>query len=353
MKVEGFNSHNKYMILKHALKENNVSQTCKLFGISRTTYYNWKKAYQKHGMIGLEVKEPTKPNMPNKVNKKIEHEILSYVERFPEDGPKRIYYELKTEGTNIGVSGIYNVLKRHNLTKKNQRVEYSRNKDVRFYVNKKNNNPKLHENIDKNYPGNIVIQRIDYIGTYEGIGKIYQYSIYDTYSKWCAVKIYNKKQDIDIWNFFELKLGYLMNTIGLSIENLYTEKNREFIPYFVKNNKYKEIINNFNFNHMFIESDKSTIIDEINDFNKILVNEFYSKIPKEKNIDSFIKVECSLHKFIRNYNFSRKITSGCNKGEVPAKVILESISNNNVDIDALPLWILTLFSSIKRRDKNE
>lgn len=43
-----------------------------------------------------------KPVMPNKVDKKTERLILQYVARFPEDGPRRIFYELQDEGMQIG-----------------------------------------------------------------------------------------------------------------------------------------------------------------------------------------------------------------------------------------------------------
>lgn len=62
----------------------NVSETCKEFGISRTIYYKWSKAYQQHGMDGLGEKK-RKPVMPNKVDKRTERLILEYVARFPED----------------------------------------------------------------------------------------------------------------------------------------------------------------------------------------------------------------------------------------------------------------------------
>jgi transposase/predicted DNA-binding protein YlxM (UPF0122 family) len=351
MKAKVFNAHNKYIVLQHALKENNVSSTCELFGISRTTYYNWKKAYEKNGMIGLEIDEPKKPKMPNKVNKTIENEILTYVKKFPTDGPNRIYYELKAEGFDIGVSGIYNVLKRYNLSRKNQRIEYSHNKSIYFNSKKRIKKPKrTFENIKNSYPGYLVIQRIDYIGTFEGIGKIYQYSIYDTYSKWGSVKLYNKKQDIDIWYYFELKLGYLMRTFNISIENLVTQKTKVFVPYYVKNNNYKEIIGDFNIKHEFIPPSGSKVLDELNDFNELLIKEFYNKIQVKNNIKSFIDVEIELHKFLRYYNFAREIISGHNLGKVPAKVMLERAIHNNVDMDTLPLWTLTLINSIKEGD---
>jgi transposase len=354
MKVEIFNAHNKYMILKHALRENNVTRTCKLFGITRTTYYNWNRAYQKHGMIGLAVKLPQKPKMPNKVNRKIEYEILSYAHRFPADGPKRIYYELRVEGINIGESGIYNVLKRHNLSTKALRIQYSKNKLL--HISEKQKSKKLipsFENTQESYPGYLVIQRMDFIGTFDGIGKIYQYSIYDTYSKWGVIKLYNKKQDINIWDYFELKLVYLMKTFNLNIENLVTEKTKEFVPYFVNNNKYKEIIENFHISHKFVAPEKNTILDIMLDFNELLLKEFYYKIGRGKSLDSFIKVENGIHKFLRHYNFTRVISSGCNAGKVPARVVLERAINNNVDLDTLPLWILVLLNPSKRGDQIE
>jgi transposase len=354
VKVEGFNAHNKYVILKHALKENNVYYTCELFGISRTTYYNWNRNYEKYGMVGLEVKEPKKPKMPNKVNREIEHEILSHVQRFPTDGPKITYYDLRSEGFDIGESGIYNVLKRYKLSTKAQRIQYSKSKGID--VIKRQKDKKLDpffERTKESYPGYVVIQRIDFLGTFDGVGKIYQYSLYDTFSKFGVVKLYNKKQDINIWYYFELKLLYLMKTFNLNIENLLTAKTKEFIPYFIKGDKYKEITVNSNINHRFISLEKNTILDGMRDFNELLIKEFYNEIGTDKNLNSFIKFERALNKFLRHYNFSRVISSGCNAGKVPAKVILDRAVQNNVDLDTLPLWLLALLSPLKEGDKVE
>lgn len=341
------------MILKHALKENNVSKTCEMFGISRTTFYNWQRAYNKYGIAGLENREPKKPQMPNKVSKAFEQEILSYVVKYPADGPKRIYYELRAEGFDIGETGIYNVLKRNNLTKKAQRVEYSKNKEL-HKNNRKEKKDKLNFlNGEEVYPGYLVIQQIDFIGTFDGIGKIYQYSLYDTSSKWGAVKLYNKKQDIDVWNYFELKFVYLLETFNLSIENLVTEKEKTFLPYFVKGDKYKEIIENFNINHIFISPDDRTVLDDMREFNEFLVTGFYNKINSNSEIDCFEDVEREIDKFVRQYNFYSINSSGYNMGKTPVEAILERALQNNADLDTLPLWLSALINSSKRGDKDE
>lgn len=355
MKSEGFNAHSKYMILKHVLKENNVSHTCKLFGISRTTFYNWYRSYQKYGFSGLKNKEPKKPQMPNKVNKAIEGKILAYVEKYPSDGPKRIYYELKSENLNIGESGIYNVLRRNSLTRKAQRITYSKDKALQSML-KQNKIEKLgpYDNYqDADYPGHYVIQRIDFIGKFDGIGKIYQYSFYDVHSQFGVVKLYNKKQDIDIWHFFQLKIVYLLKTFNLKIDYLITKKTKEFLPFFVKGNKEGEITEHLNIKHSFVEDAESPLFDTINGFNEFLVKEFYSKIPMDKGIDSFHKLERAFQKFLRYYNFSRVISSGSNAGKVPAEIILERAAQNNVDFDTLPLWLFALLNQPRGGNSNE
>lgn len=349
LKSKGFNAYTKHMILKHGLKEGNISKTCDLYGISRTTFYNWKKDYEKDGIAGLEGKERQKPKMPNKVSREIEEEILDYVTKYPKDGPRRIYYELKAEGIDVGETGIYNVLKRNKLNNQKQRIKYANDKSHYMKFRKKDSNKSLNLlNSSKSYPGYLVIQRIDFIGTFEGIGRIYQYSFYDTVSKWGEVKIYNKKQDINVWHYFERKLVYLLETFNLNIENLVTEKEREFLPYFVKGDKYEEILEDFNINHIFISPEDTDILDDIREFNELIMREFYNKVFRNENLNSFIKVENAINNFIREYNFCSTISRGSNKGKSPAEVVLERAIENGADLDTLPLWLLALINSPKR-----
>ncbi|WP_350343086.1 helix-turn-helix domain-containing protein [Proteinivorax tanatarense] len=352
MKSEGFNSHSKHIVLKHAIKHKNVSLTCKLFGISRTTFYNWYRAYQKNGIAGLQSKEPQKPQMPNKVSSSVEREILDYVAKYPLDGPKRIYYEFKSEGLDLGESGIYNVLKRHNLSQKRQRLEYSKNKTYPISVKKKKRQaiPFGDQAKSVNYPGQCVIQRIDFIGKFDGVGKIYQYSIYDVYSRLGVVKLYNKKQDIDVWYFFEHKIMYLLKTFNISIDYLLTYKTKEFLPYFVKGNMLIEVTDDLNINHRFVEYEENSVLDEMTDFNRFLVKDFYSYVENKNSVNSFSKVEREFQKFLRNYNFLTPISKGVNSGKTPIEVVLEQSNNKGLNYEELPIWILALLNQKKRVD---
>lgn len=351
MKSEGFNAHSRSMILKYAQAEKNVSHTCRQFGISRTTFYKWHRAYQRHGLNGLKNKERKKPQMPNKVGRAIENEILAYVAAYPADGPKRIYYELKSQGVNISESGIYNVLRRYNLSQKTQRIIYSKNKRLHP---KKQQNQDIKSDLDQKqevaYPGQFVIHRIDYIGKFDGIGKIYQYCLYDVYSKLGVVKLYNRRKDIDIWYHFQLKIVYLLKTFNLTIDHLVTIKSKELMVYFLKGNKYQEIMEHLNIKHSFVEHDKHSLLHTTDDFIEILIKGFYSRIGTDYSLDSFAKAEREFNRFLRHYNFVKTIAKGCNAGKTPAEVILERAAQNNVDFDTLPLWILSLLNQPKGVD---
>lgn len=351
---KNFNAYTRYTILKHGFKSGNITETCELFHISRTTFYNWKNAYEKYGVIGLKNEEPRKPKMPNKVSKELEGKILDYIRKYPEDGPRRIYYELKSEGFDLGETGIYNVLRRKGLTKKAQRIKYSRSKryDKKDSDNVENKSLGSFK-IEKTYPGYLSVQRINFVGTFDGIGKIYQYIIYDMDSKWVEIKLYNRKQDIDIWDFFELKLVYLMETFNINIENLVSQKERNFLPYFVKGDKYNKTIDAYNINHLFYTLEETDIFEEILEFNKFLVKNFYNKIPLEENKSSFVEIHNELKTFIRKYNFTNKISIGPNKGKTPAQVIFKKAKENGTDLDTLPLWIVALIESSKRGVGND
>lgn len=145
----------------------------------------------------------------------------------------------------------------------------------------------------------------------------------------------------------------MLKIFNLSIENLITEKERVFLPYFVKGNKCREIIEDFNINHIFITPKKDTILDDIMEFNEFLITEFYNKIGSNSDLDSFPKIEEAITKFMLEHNFNNVISSGPNIGKTPAEVILERASQNNADLDTLPLWILALINHAKRDDKDE
>lgn len=349
MKSKSFNLHNKLVVLKHAEKTQNVKETCDLFEISRTTYYKWLKAYEREGEAGLIAKPTKKPQMPNQISKALETEILQYVLKHPKDGPRQIYYELKSQGLEIGETGVFNVLKRHGLTQRTKRLAYA----FRHKVTKERIKP-LSQGLlgDQSLPGYTLIQGVKYLGHFDGIGKVYQFLIYDVASRWATVKLYASKRDIDVWQPFESKFMYLVKTFKLDITHILIVKEKAFLPFFLKGDHLKKASHSLKCQMHFIDPE-DPMVGYYEAFCTRLNEEFYDKFMRLGGVQSLETLEKELNQHIRKHNFFTTHKEGPNKGLTPGEIVLKKAVANNVNIDTLPIWMNALIEMAKKENKRE
>jgi len=109
---------NRYkMIIESERSGKTISDICTSFGVSRQTWYKWKRRYNVYGIDGLKNQSKRPQNIKNvKVTKEIEKIILELRlnNRF---GPMRIRFRLKRKyGVSLGTKTIYNLLKRDTIS---------------------------------------------------------------------------------------------------------------------------------------------------------------------------------------------------------------------------------------------
>ena len=112
----------KHSVLQHARKHKNITDTCKVFYISRTIYYAWLKRFIKLGYLGLLDKKKRKPKMPNQIKPDKEQIILNFIIAYPTHGPKRMAHELRQQNIINSETGIYHVLCRKQLNHRLDRL---------------------------------------------------------------------------------------------------------------------------------------------------------------------------------------------------------------------------------------
>ncbi len=104
------------MIIEPERSGKSISDVCIAFGVSRATWYKWKRRYDTYGIDGLKNQSRKPYNIKNlKVTEELEKLVLELRlnNRF---GPMRIRFRLKRKyGVSLGTKTIYNLLKRHNL----------------------------------------------------------------------------------------------------------------------------------------------------------------------------------------------------------------------------------------------
>jgi len=84
----------KLKVLKHGEDNNNVSKTCRHYGISRETYYKWKRNYELKGDSALINSKPCPQNPKLRIPAHIEEKIL-YLRKNYYLGQQRISWYLQ------------------------------------------------------------------------------------------------------------------------------------------------------------------------------------------------------------------------------------------------------------------
>jgi transposase len=117
MRQEARDIKRKLKVLQHAVDIGHVSKACRYFGISRSIFYLWKKAYEQQGESGLINSKPCPVNIPSRTPSKIEEKRL-HLRRKYHLGPQRITWFLERyHGIVISPRGVYYVLKRNGMNR--------------------------------------------------------------------------------------------------------------------------------------------------------------------------------------------------------------------------------------------
>lgn len=64
----------------------NISQACKIHGVSRQHFYEIKKVYEEHGIERLRKKSRRKPYLKNGVAQEVEEAVLKIAYEYPPCG---------------------------------------------------------------------------------------------------------------------------------------------------------------------------------------------------------------------------------------------------------------------------
>ena len=113
-------THEKLIRRKQSLLElaeylQNVSQACKINGVSRQLFYDIKKAYEEQGIEGFREKTRRKPCLKNRVVPEIEAAVIQMAYEYPAYGQTRAANELRKQGVLVSSGGVQSIWLRHGL----------------------------------------------------------------------------------------------------------------------------------------------------------------------------------------------------------------------------------------------
>jgi transposase InsO family protein len=237
--------HSTEKIIKHkvgllnlAAELGNVSKACKVMGLSRDTFYRYKSAVDEGGVESLIDQSRRKPNLKNRVDEPTEQAVLTYATEFPAHGQHRTSNELRKQGVFVSGSGVRSIWLRHRLANFKERLKALEAKvategimlteaQIAALENKKHDDEACGE-IETVHPGYLGSQDTFYVGTLKGVGRIYQQTFVDTYSKVAFAKLYTTKTPITAADILNDRVLPFFEQNSLPMLRILTDRGTEY-----------------------------------------------------------------------------------------------------------------------------
>ncbi|MDW0787869.1 helix-turn-helix domain-containing protein, partial [Mannheimia haemolytica] len=109
-------------LLNLAEELGNISQACKVMGMSRDTSYRYQQAVEQSGVDALLNQNRRVPNLKNRVDEATEQAVVKFALDNPAFGQVRVSNELRKQGIFISAGGVRSIWLRHNLANFKQRL---------------------------------------------------------------------------------------------------------------------------------------------------------------------------------------------------------------------------------------
>jgi transposase InsO family protein len=225
-------------LLNLAEELGNVSKACKVMGLSRDTFYRYKSAVESGGIDALFDQNQRKPNIKNRVDESVELAVKEYAIAFPAHGQQRTSNELRKQGIFVSPSGVRSIWLRYELANFKDRLKALEAKvasegiilteaQVSALEKKKFDDEACGE-IETTHPGYLGSQDTFYVGTLKGVGRIYQQTFVDTYSKVAFAKLYTTKIPITSADILNDKVLPFFEQYNLPILRILTDRGTEY-----------------------------------------------------------------------------------------------------------------------------
>lgn len=256
----------------------------------------------------------SKPILKNRVDPQIEEAVLKIAFDYPAFGQQRVCNELRKKGMFISAGGVRSVWLRHDLEVFDKRLKALESRMAQdgiilteaqlMALEKKKEKREAVGEIETEHPGYLGAQDTYYVGNIKGVGRIYQQTFIDTYTRVAFAKVYDRKTAITAADLLNDKVLLFFEEQNIPLLRILTDRGTEYKGK-REHHEYELYLDIENIEHSKIQvrSPQSNGICER--LHRTMQDEFYAVAFRRKLYTSLEQLQHDLDDWLDYYNNER------------------------------------------------